>query len=646
MRGLNEAASAPMLQWIRQGAGSWIVKGFLGVLIVSFAVWGIGDIFSGRSVTTAVKVGSVRVSEAELADAFRRELRRLQQVLGPSVTADQARQFGLDRQVLATTISRAVLDARAADFKLVASDDTVRRMIQTMPEFKGPAGDFDRIQYEQVLRANDMSEARLVAQMKADIVRRQIEESVYFGLAVPRALAETVHSHRGERRVAELFVVANDSIRSIPAPDAAALDAFHKANAERFTAPEYRKLSVLTVEPGDLAKEIDVSDADLAAAYDERHDEFVTEERRDVLQMVTPDEAKAREVARRVAAGEDFVKVASAVAGLKESDLALGEITRDTLPGTLGETVFALKPKTVSEPVKSSFGWNVYLVRAVTPGVKLSLADVRDQLRSEVRLSRATDRVATIGNELQDALAGGATLEEAAQRFGAPIRVVEAVDNRGRDPKGNAIPLPASDRFLTDAFAVATGATGDLGETSTGGLYVVRVDSVTPSALKPLDAIRGEVVAAWTVEEKARRAAADAEAKAEAIRSGKTAIADAARSAGAKLSTTLPLTRDANDADPNVGPILIGKLFAAKAGDIVTAPTPKGDGTVVARLKDVQAVDMQAEAVALKSLQEKLSENLGQDLLAQFQRASREEIGVETNETLVERALAGDSRGG
>jgi len=632
-----------MLQWIRQGAGSWIIKVFLGLLIVSFAVWGIGDIFRGRTRTTAIKAGDVEVSETELAEAFKRELRRLQQSLGPTITAEQAMAFGLDRQVLADTISRAVLDARSASFDIAASDETVRRSIAEIKAFQGPAG-FDRIQFESVLQQNGLTEARFVTQLKSDLKRRQLVESVVSGVPVPASLGETLHIYRGERRVADLFVITAASIKGVTAPDEATLEAYHKANAETFTAPEYRKLTLLEAEPADIAKSLDVTDAELQAAYDERIDEFVTPEKRDVLQIVTSDEAKARAAQQRIAAGEDFFKVAAEVLSLKQTDVTLGEIEKDNLPGDLGDAVFALAAKKVSEPLKSSFGFHVFMVRSITPGLKLSLNDVKGKVTEQVRLAHAGDRIATLSNELQDALAGGTSLEEAAQKFGATVRVIENTNIRGLDLKGAKVTLPPYETLLADAFAAATGANGDLHDTATGGIVVVRVDNVTPATLKPLDTVRAEVTAAWTAEEKQRRALAAADKQAETARGGKS-LADLAKAAGSTLSATLPLTRTTEDADPNVAGILLGKLFAAQVGDVITAATPKGDGAVVARLKTVLPVDLKAEAIAVQSTRDKLGRNLADDLLSQFQASSQAAVGLTTDETLIRRALGGDTRG-
>jgi len=639
----NQAETLHMLQWIRQGAGSWIIKVFLGLLIVSFAVWGIGDIFRGRTRTTAIKAGDVEVSETELAEAFKRELRRLQQSLGPTITAEQAMAFGLDRQVLADTISRAVLDARSTSFDIAASDETVRRSIAEIKAFQGPAG-FDRIQFESVLQQNGLTEARFVTQLKSDLKRRQLVESVVSGVPVPASLGEALHIYRGERRVAELFVITAASIKGVTAPDEATLEAYHKANAETFTAPEYRKLTLLEAEPADIAKSLDVTDAELQAAYDERIDEFVTPEKRDVLQIVTSDEAKARAAQQRIAAGEDFFKVAAEVLGLKQTDVTLGEIEKNNLPGDLSDAVFALAAKKVSEPLKSSFGFHVFMVRSVTPGLKLSLNDVKEKVTQQVRLAHAGDRIATLSNELQDALAGGTSLEDAAQKFGATLRVIENTNIRGLDLRGAKVTVPPYETLLADAFAAATGANGDLHDTATGGIVVVRVDNVTPATLKPLDTVRAEVTAAWTAEEKQRRALAAADKQAETARGGKS-LADLAKAAGSPLSATLPLTRTTEDADPNVAGILLGKLFAAQVGDVITSATPKGDGAVVARLKAVLPVDLKAEAIAVQSTRDKLGRNLADDLLSQFQASSQAAVGLTTDETLIRRALGGDTRG-
>ena len=165
---------------------------------------------------------------------------------------------------------------------------------------------------------------------------------------------------------------------------------------------------------------------------------------------------------------------------------------------------------------------------------------------------------------------------------------------------------------------------------------------------------RGDVATARTL----RRSVALALADRTALLAESVAIAGVRRlatnisctaSEAQRLATAvgarLAMPRSTEDADPNVAGVLLGKLFAAQVGDVITAATPKGDGAVVARLKTVLPVDLKAEAIAVQSTRDRLGRNLANDLLSQFQASSQEKVGLTTDETLIQRALAGDSRG-
>ena len=131
----------PMLRGIRKASSNWLGKTIMsvvmGVLILSFAVWGIADIFKGFGQSTLATIGRTEISTEQFRQIYTEKLQQLGRQFGRPLTMDQARAFGLDRQVLQQTIAEAALDEEARRMGLGQSDAEIMRMIYSDPNFKG-----------------------------------------------------------------------------------------------------------------------------------------------------------------------------------------------------------------------------------------------------------------------------------------------------------------------------------------------------------------------------------------------------------------------------------------------------------------------------------------------------------------------------
>ena len=182
-----------MLNVLRQKAGSWVVKVLLLLLVVSFAIWGIGDVFYGGAQNpTVATVGSSEISAGELADAFNRSLNNLQQRLGSTIDREQAIQLGLMQQALQDLITRRLIDLRAREMGLTVADDTLRQLVTEDPLFHS-AGQFDRDRFEQLLRANGMTEQGYLASLRQDVVRSTLTASLAGPVSVPASLVDAIY---------------------------------------------------------------------------------------------------------------------------------------------------------------------------------------------------------------------------------------------------------------------------------------------------------------------------------------------------------------------------------------------------------------------------------------------------------------------
>jgi peptidyl-prolyl cis-trans isomerase D len=608
-----------------------------GLLILSFGIWGIGDIFRNvRQSDPVAEVGNTQISQQDFSRTLSREMNRLSNRLNRRFDIEQARTMGVVDQVLGQMIGRALFEQKATDMKLVVSDALVKKQIAEEPAFRNSLGQFDPNRFVQTLQLSNLSESEYVDSLRHDILRKQIIDALTDAATAPQALANTFYAYRAEKRVAKILKVPNASIKDLPEPDEAALEAFHKEFSSRFMAPEYRALTLVQLRAEDLAAEVKVTDEEIKKEFDSRREDFAVPERRRIEQMVLPDEAAAKAAYAKLKDAGSFAAVAKDATG--QAPIELGLVAKDDLPADIADPAFALAQGAISEPIKSSLGWHILRVTEIQPAHQPNLAEVHDELKHDIAMRQATDSMVSIANHMDDELAGGATLDEAATSLNLPIRKIDSIDRDGKDKQGNNVEIKSRDQVIKTAWETDSGETSLLTETDAGGYFILRVDGVTPAQLRPLGEVRDKVVELWRESQRAARAREKAAALAEQARNGKSLEA-LAKADGYEVTTSEPITRFQSDASRGIPPALASKLFELKPGEIGTVVAP--DGHLVVQLEKVQPANLSADAAQVKTLRESLQSAMRADLLEQFATALRTEYGTQINQRVVDNVLAG-----
>jgi peptidyl-prolyl cis-trans isomerase D len=616
-----------MLNFIRSHAASWIVKILFLFLILSFAAWGIGDIFRLQSQGgPVITVGDVEIGRETVARQFDDLIRSMQPLFGNRLDREQARQIGLLDRAVDQVVGDALLEQESRELDIVATDDSIRRSVQTDPTFRGADGKFDRGRFERLLASAGMTEEGYVETLRRDMRSGQIVGAVSGGVEVPPILAETIYRHRNERRVGEAAVVSAAAGAEIAAPEESALKDWYEKHKDQFHAPEYRALTLVALSPEALAKDVAIPDEELAQEFEARKDQLGQPERRDLVQVVAGDQAMAQRVQELVQGGADLTAAASQAGA--PAPVELGLIEKNRLPGPVADAAFAAQEGGVTAPVQSPLGWHLVQVRKVEPGHEPSFEEAKERLRRELALNQAADRIADLANQFEDALAGGATLEEAAQRTGFETRMIPAADASGKDPNGAEIQGLAPQALAT-AFETEAGTESSLGELENGGYFMVRVDGITPPQPRPFEQVREQVLSSWQAEERRRRAEEAAKALAEKVKGGAD-FAAAATEAGSAVKTTQPLKRTDAAADAGLPPQATARLFELKPGEVGIVPA--GEGYAVLRLKEIVPAVPAADAEGLKSVEAELARALGSDVAASYQGALRKRHPVEIDQ--------------
>src|SRR5712672_2922019 len=323
-----------MLRGMRKASSNWLGKVVMavvmGVLIVSFGVWGIADIFRGFGQSTLAKVGRTEISTEQFRQIYTDKLQQLGRQFGRPLTMDQARAFGLDRQVLQQTIADAALDEEARRMGLAQSQEETMRLIYGDPNFKGLGGKFDPARFQATIRQFGYTGQRHLAEPRRLGLRRQIAATVSAGVEPPKVLIDAMTRFQNEQRSMEDVKLDSPQAGTIDPPSPEALATYFEDRKTQFRAPEYRKLSFVVISPEEIGKWIEVTDEEAKKIFEQNRDRLGTQEKREVSQMVFPNEGEAQAARARITSGTSFDDVAKE-RNLNLADVDLGLITKSAI---------------------------------------------------------------------------------------------------------------------------------------------------------------------------------------------------------------------------------------------------------------------------------------------------------------------------
>jgi peptidyl-prolyl cis-trans isomerase D len=628
-----------MLQAIRTRAGGIIIKVLFGLLILSFGFWGIytrSPFFQDKSPDAVVAtVGDHDIRGDTVRTALQPALERLRSQLGSALDPAMVKQLGVLDAIVDQVVERELIDREVAHLHLDLSDDVIRSAITSNPAFIGSDGKFNHDQFDQVLAANHLTEDGLVARLRQELPRSDLLQAMTAGAVVPRTVIDAIYRYRSETRIADVVAVPLSAAPPVAAPSDDELTAFYNAHPDMFRAAEYRSLTVASLAVSDLEGDVHVSDEELKSAYGTRKDEFEVPEERDVQQILAPSEDKAKAVEAALAGGADWQKTATEIAGQDPSTIDLGLVKADDLPKALADAAFALPLDKPSDPIHDGLGWHILRVVKIAPPQTQTFDQAKDQLTKQLITEKATDNLDKIANDADDALAGGASLTDVAQKYGLKLTTIDKTDISGRDPDGKPIVLPVdATEVLKSAFDTNENDTSRVTPIEDSAVFAVHVDKVIPPALKPLDQVKDQAVIAWQTAQKQDAVKKEASDIAAAVASG-TSLAEAASAKGLSVTTSPPLPRRPASGTPVPTPV-ITKLFAAKVGDTVTADD--AGGSYVAQLKEIRIPDSTPDD-QVKALSTELGNSTRYDMVSEFADALKKRYPVTINRQALDRLL-------
>ncbi|MFK4499461.1 peptidyl-prolyl cis-trans isomerase D [Bradyrhizobium japonicum] len=621
-----------MLRGMRKASSNWLGKTIMavvmGVLIISFGVWGIADIFKGFGQSTVAKVGSTEISLNEFRQTYTDRLQQISRQFGRPLTPDQARAFGLDRQVLQQTIAEAALDEEARRLGLGQSDEQIRQVIMNDPNFKGVGGSFDPNRFQAVIRNFGYTEQRYVSEQRKVSLRRQITGTIGAGLEPPKAMIDVLTRFQNEQRAIEFVRLDAAQAGTIDAPSPEALAAYFEDHKVQFRAPEYRKISFVVVSPEEIGKWSEVSDEDAKKVFDQRKDRLGTPEKRQIHQIVFPNVAEAQAARERLAGGMSFEDLGKE-RGLSSSDVDLGLVTKSSLDPAVGDAAFALPTGEISQPIQGRLGTSIVKVDKIEPGSEANYASLVGDIKREIATERARVKVNDLRDKMEDERGGGASVIDAAQKLGLTAVTIDAVDRSGRAPNGQPVTsIPQGLDVVSQAFNTDVGVDNDA-ISFKGGYVWYDVLAITPSRDRNLDEVRDQVEARWRQDQIAAKLKTKATEMVQKLEQGGK-LADEAAAINAKVETASGFKRD--DSPAGVPASVVAAAFRTAKDGVGQTAVSGGSEVIVFRVTDIVEPAVDAASDAVKKLKDSLDRALTDEQVASYVNKLETDIGTTINQ--------------
>lgn len=631
-----------MLDFLRRNATGWMARIMIGLLVISFLLWGIADYLNFTPRSAIAEVGGSQISVEEFQRLYQRTLSGISRESRQTYTPEQARAARIPERVLENLINAAALINESNRLALMVPDETVADAIRRDPSFLDEEGKFARDRFEAFLRKNNLSEAGFLDLRRKEILNLQIIGALASSIALPKTLVDQFHSYRSEKRVIAHFTLDVAKAITVPSLDETKLRETYDQRQGEFMTPQYRSLEALILGLDQVKGRVAVSDDEVAAFYKDNAESFDTLEKRRIQQIPFKDVAAAETAKTAIDGGKAFLDVAKE-AGATVTDIELGVFTKkEVFDPIVAEAAFALEKDKVSAVVKGRFAPVLLRVADIEPGTKRTLDDVKGTIRDRLFKKKATPAFLDLHDQIDTLRIEGKTLKEIAETLGLKYLTVPATDKTNKNPEGTkAVDLPDAEGIIITnaAFEGAMGLENAPKELPDGGYVWVEPLSIKNSEAKSFDSVKGEVEKLAIAAEKERLLAELAGKIVERAKKGEV-FEDLAKEFGATIETTAAITRTTSP--QGLSRNGVARAFALPKGDVAASTSADNTSRTILKLMDIQP--------AAPPTKEEFEE-LAQAMLRDFQGeavetyilAVRERQGVSIKEDLMRRAM-GDTQ--
>ena len=627
-----------MLQFIRSKVTSIFIKVLFGILILSFAIWGIGDIFLGNKDGEAViSIGDKEYNANYFLSAYEKARRAMRL---PPEYEDLVKPQIIE-SVKQSIIRNGLLSAETLNLNLVYGDTQLKKWVGRSEAFRDSSGKFDPELLRQALFNSGLSEADFFSSLREEMRNNQLISAVASSVSPPDILIEKIFKYRNEKRTVNIAEFTDEAIASLPEQSESDLRKLYTETKSDYMAPVYRSVTYVHIDPKELAKDIMISEEAVAEEYDARRDELTIPGSRDLKQLIFSEEDLAQKFINSITSAQSTAEVTKRISEIGETAnvIEMKDVTEtDLIDTNERKAAFETPVGQISSIIETSFGWKVFFPIKNTPEVITPLSAVRQKLRDELSNEKALDNIFDLTNVFEDSLAGGASIEQAAREINFRSSRLKSIDNNGKSETGTIIGgITGQKQFLSTVFDTPVGEQSQLLESEDGGYFVLRIESETKARQKPFNEVIVEVKKAWEAAETKKALMKKAKDFAGESRNMGSLIR-AAEKSGIQQLQIGPFTRFGEGIEAKYNPNELASIaFELRKNDIGIADN--GSSVSVVEVVKIVPAKINKKGKAWLSLEKELISGMEQDYLEGIHTALKKKFNVSINQNYIEKLV-------
>ncbi len=604
-----------MLQTFRDNTQSLLVKVIIGLIIVTFALFGVESLVGLAGQPDApISVNGTDIGEQQLQNSVDIQRRQILTQMGENADPSLLDDALIRKTVIDGLVEREVLRQSAVENNMAISEALLDQTIVSTAEFQ-TEGRFDRNRFESVLRNVGMTPLTFRDYLRNEMLLGQDRTGfVASSFVLPGEVSILTGLDRQTRDIYLAELPLGD-LTSVDVSDDE-ITAFYEANQAQYMAEEKLSLNYIELNKQDIASSISIDEAELETQFQQLLSDYQAEEAREAAHILisidderSDDDAEslANELANKIANGEDFAALAEEYSddpGSASEGGDLGLVEKGIMVPEFEDALFSLEEGQVSEPVKTDFGYHLIKLNKIDVQELPSLADVRDQLENEQRLQQAEAELVKLSEELDDLRFSSSDLQEASEIMQLPIKNTGFFGREGGDN-----PLTMNPRLLQVAFSeevLKEGENSELIEVDENRIIVVNVDKYEPVRPQSIAEVSAQIKFEIAADKLKQQRMEEAQALMEQVESASS------------LSGNDPwqVVSNVKRTDTRVSQSVLVKLFrlaVPEEGDVTTAVVDQGDqGVAVIAFTSMNADSTDLTEAQVQNLAAFLSSHKGQ----------------------------------
>ena len=397
-----------MLRSLRNQTQSIFFKAFLFLLIIGFALWGVGDLTGGLNQKPILSVDSKEVTSEEIIN----ELNRLRYTLPQRPSLQEAINNGMLKTVLDKYEQEILINAEASVLNLSVPLKITTTTIGNEKAFKDPLGKFSQTRFLKSLNSAGLSESKYIDSIHTEANYKQLSMPFSNNSLYSNKLIKKLINWQNETRDIDYVFFKNINKESIKQPQKSILREYYNNNKKLYEIPITRDVKYIEINPSIFNNQVKINDKDVKEIYESDKSKYITEEKRKFYQVITQDINKANSFIKNIKNGLDFVTIAKDNFNLTLNDIDIGFVKKSELPSIVVKSLFQAKVKDLIGPIKTKFGYSTYKVISIQPEkivtYKDAYAGIKEELLKELTLDFLYKKIDVI----EDLIAEGNNLNE------------------------------------------------------------------------------------------------------------------------------------------------------------------------------------------------------------------------------------------